>query len=201
MAGTIGSVGHGAKDERQRIWRRLIVSYFAGASIGGLVLGAPLAFLGLALDALERLVGAPRTYANLVGILILAVLALRDFGVVSLSLPTRRYQVPMVWKRLPGNWSAFAFGFALGTGVSTTIYLASFYAVGVIAILLRDLVPSLLVATTYSLARGLVILSAAHAPAGPDRLVASLAPRIRTVARINGIATSLVAFALGSSLR
>lgn len=196
MAGTIGSVGHGATGEGKTVWRKLIGSYFGGALLGGLVLGVPLAFAGLALDAYERFIGIPQTYATVGGVTILTLLALRDLGLVSFSLPTRYRQVPMSWKRLPGYWSSFVFGFSLGTGISTTIYLASFYAVGLVAVLVRDLFVGLLVTVTYSVSRGLVILWAAHVRMGPDRLVSRLSQRMGLVSQLNGATTILLALVM-----
>lgn len=197
MVGTIGSVGHGATGEVKKAWQRLFLAYVLGSAAGGLVLGLFPALGGLVLDATERLLRMPRTYADVTGVLLLVLMGLHDLGWLSFRLPSRRRQVPMGWKQLPGYWSPFVFGFALGTGVLTTVYLASFYAVAVLAVLLRDPVASILLAVTYAVGRAVLILISAHVHADPEELVAALGARPSVVARLNGLLTLAAAVALG----
>lgn len=199
MVGTIGSVGYGAGENTRRVWRRLFSWYLLGSALGGAVLGIGLGFGGLALDALERLIQAPRLYANGVGIAALIALGLRDLGAIGFPLPSRNRQVPMAWKNLPGMWSPLAFGFALGMGVWTTIYLASFYAIAVVALLLRDLLAALVVAGTYGLGRAVLVYVGAHTARGPDGVIEALAPRARSVARINGALSVVTGMALATA--
>jgi hypothetical protein len=185
MVGTIGSVGYGAGKPGGSQWRRLLLYYATGSLLGGALLGATMGAAALALNRLEA-VGLPAAVVDVVGIAVLALMALRDLAGLPIPLPSRDRQVPMAWKRLPGYWSPFVYGFSLGTGFSTAIYLGSFYATLVIALLSRSFAWALALGIVYSLSRGLLIPISTKVNGGPDALVSRLAPKRRAVAMVSG---------------
>jgi hypothetical protein len=200
MVGTIGSVGYGASEKSGRTkWRRLFGSYLAGSVVGGAMLGIGLGFAGLILEAGERASGTSGRAADVIGATLLLLLASRDLGLAPIPIPSRHRQVPMGWKRLPGLWSPFLFGLALGTGVTTTIYLASFYALAIVAVLARNLGLALLLGLAYASARTIVVWQSAHSERGPEVFTNRLAPRAQLIAAANGLAAGAVALALLTS--
>jgi hypothetical protein len=201
MVGTIGSIGHGATGQRKTRWRRLLAMYALGAVLSGAIGGAILGLTGLALDSLERNLDLSVTWANATGALLLVWLALRDLGVLKFRIPSRHRQVAMAWKLLPGYWSPFVFGFSLGAGIFTTIYLASFYSVVLLAILVRNFALSVIMGVLFAVSRAVPIVISAWLPAEieVDDFIAVSAPRTPQVARINGLMTAVVALVLLSA--
>jgi len=198
MVGTIGPVGRGARG--QAVWRRMLGAYLAGSVLGGALLGALFGIVGLSLEAVERQFAIAPLWANGVGVALLALFALRDLRVLSFPLPTRHRQVPMSWKFLPGMWSPFVFGFALAAGVFTTIYLASFYGMLVIAVLTRDFLVATLMGVIFAIGRTLPVLVAAYLSRRDVLdLIGRLAAQERLVAGGNAAACALVALVLASA--
>jgi hypothetical protein len=194
MVGTIGSIGNGV-GLRGAAVNTTVGIYVAASGLGALVLGVPIAVL----TATFAFVGdheALRAWVEWAGVAMLGVLSLVDLGVIRLSLPTRRRQVPMSWKYLPGHWSPFVFGFALGTGFATTIYLASFYAFILVAIMTNSPFIPLIAALLFGLSRAVpVVLAVAVAPRlGTDRLIDTLATFRPVVQAFSGV---VIAFAGG----
>jgi hypothetical protein len=198
MVGTIGSIGNGAGLRGKPVLTTVGVYVIASLSGALLIIGIP---SGLASATLELLtVGHPWTHAILawVAVAILTPLSLRDFGVPNIPLPTRHRQVPMAWKYLPRYWSPFVFGFALGTGFATTIYLASFYAFILVSILTGSFTIPLAGAAMFGLARALpVVLAVSIAPiVGSDSLIDAFGRFERTVRILSGSAILAVAAVL-----
>lgn len=195
MVGTIGPVGRGAR--AQSIWRRMIGAHLAGSVAGGALFGAALGMVAVILRALEWQFGVSQAWANAVVVAVLILCALRDLRVVRFPIPTRHRQVPMAWKYLPGMWSPFVFGFGLGVGVSTTIYLASFYGMTAVALATRDFLSATLVGVGFGAGRVLPILAAVYlSKTEVNDLIGGLAARDRLVARVNGAAIALAAVAI-----
>lgn len=185
MVGTIGSVGYGAGKSGRLQWRRLLLYYGLGAVFGGSLLGAATGAAALGVDRLERM-GLPSDVVDFIGMAIVVLMALRDLAGLPIPLPSRDRQVPMAWKRLPGYWSPFIYGLSLGTGLSTAIYLGSFYALVVIAVLSRSFAWAFALSIVYSVSRGLLIVVSTRVKGGPDALVSHLAPKRRVIAVVSG---------------
>ena len=156
---------------------------------------------GLVLATGETSLQLSRAWANWAGAALLGLLSLHDLGVLSYRLPSRHRQVPMRWKYLPGYWSPFVFGFVLGAGAFTNIYLASYFAVGIIAVLSRNMASSIAIAVAFGLGRTLLIVAASHPfhAHDADDLIERLAPKRKIVTRLNGLVIAVLAMILGLS--
>lgn len=157
MVGTIGSVGHRATSTQQLAgWKQIHRFYLLGSILGGGTLGLAVGFAAEFLDAALRAAHRSTAMGIPIAALVLA-LALRDASILRFPLPQRRRQVPMAWKLLPGMWSPFVFGFALGAGVFTHIYLASFFSMWLLAVLSGSAGWSIAAGVAFGVARALPV--------------------------------------------
>ena len=104
-----------------------LVAYLVGLLLGGMVLGTIISLLGLAV----RLPEIGRSVAEILFVIMLvhAILALREIGLLNLPLPQSHWQVKRSWARtLDPRIAALLYGLILGFGVFTRIPTGLFYA-------------------------------------------------------------------------
>jgi hypothetical protein len=115
MVGTMALTG-GEHDNR-RAWAVRLVAHVAGGVLGGATVGALAYGLGWVV------LGSARSVTSTTGVVLAVLLALMfvaELGVVDVPVPGSRRQVPRRWDRDRTSPRApFAFGFALGLGVTT----------------------------------------------------------------------------------
>jgi len=158
----------------------LTASAFAvGATVGGLVTGALVGLVGLAVTALV----GPTVALAVVVVVALAGAAYERTG---RPLPSVPRQVDEDWLHQYRGWVyGGGFGFQLGAGVLTYITTAAVYVALAATLLVGHLGGSLAIMGTFGLLRGLSIVPARRIDA-TDRLVAfhrrlqATAPLVRT---------------------
>src|SRR5438445_9864607 len=124
MVGTIWPVVYGPNRHCQRypLISLYSVSQVAGAVLTGMVLST-IGMLGRVFLSWE-LMDLLRVQA-----VFAAIGAMSDLKLLAFRLPSRSWQVPQSWKRLPPSGMVVLYGFGIGLGVITRIPFASFYLV------------------------------------------------------------------------
>jgi len=152
MLGSITPLGQRSRNAR---WTPTIILYVAASVAGGLALGGALGILG-AVTAPP----APTRPWLLAGAV--ATGALWDLAPWGIGLPTVRRQVNEAWLRRYRPWvSGVAFGFQLGTGVSTVVVASAVYAAFAAAFLTASPSAGALIGAAFGAVRGAAILPAA----------------------------------------
>lgn len=127
MVGTILPIVYGERKQLPRIERVSLVVYLIGLLLGGTVLGTVISLIGLAVRLPE--ISSSVTAILFVILLVHAVLALREIGLMNVRLPQSHWQVRRVWARnLDPRIAALLYGLILGFGVFTRIPTGLFYA-------------------------------------------------------------------------
>lgn len=154
MVGTTSPVVHG-----ERGWRLFIAIYTLSQIAGALVTGFLIWVLGKGLGAL---LGTDAVVAAVLTAVAAAIAAVHDSQLMTLRLPTSRWQVSRNWKRFPRPIVAAMFGFGIGTSVLTRIPFATFHVVLFATLLLANLQFSLLVMFVHGAIRALVVAIASQ---------------------------------------
>jgi hypothetical protein len=159
--------------------RNLGVALFAGGAV--LASAALGAVLGLAGEGLP-------TRWTLITLGVLALVgAARDLGVIRMKLPQRRGQVPEPWRR---EWPlvawAPAYGIMLGLGVLTFQVVSTFWVVAGAAIAIGNPVTAAGCFALFGLGRVLMVIIPPPFAPSYSASVASIAPAVAVVRRVNG---------------
>ena len=199
MIGTIGSLVEEASDRRR--WPLATGLYIAACLSTAALLGAGLGAIGHLAHGLAcpgtDCTWFPSAGAWLVGTLAMAYAA-ADLGLVRLPRPTLAHAVPVTWwQRWPPSAAAFAYGGALGLGLTTRIHFGAFYVLCALAFLHGDPGCGALLLGTYGAARALVLVPASwgayrHRGAVAEWLATS--PCFDLGRARHGVAVALAAF-------
>lgn len=190
MVGTIVPIGYGERAQGQRALTPWI--HFLGNVLGGAAVGALLGALGAVL--LSHGTVGPGSALLVTGVAGL-VYSLRELGIVPVPLPLVRRQVPSKWRRdWPPRVAAFFYGLALGGGVSTSVYVSTFYVVAVWVVLQGSPVYGAIVLGLFGAGRGLPIAALGTRPWSVKRafdFTLSLDKWREVMALVNGVALAL----------
>lgn len=104
-------------------------SFLAGTLTGAALTATALTLLGGLLSPL------PASWRATVALGLIALLALRQLGVLCVELPQRAWQIPQTVFRDDPVRAAFRFALELGTGVRTYITTSAPYAIAVVLVL------------------------------------------------------------------
>jgi len=164
MLASIHPLGERARDRR---WGVTVSAYLVGSTVAAALLGGVLGGFGALLH--------PGRALTAVVVVVLGGLGLAyDLHVGGLRLPTVHRQVDKDWLDRYRGWVVgVGFGVQLGLGVVTIVNTAAVYLVLVLAFLTGSVAAGTLVAGTFGLVRGLVILVVAPVRR-PDQLRAVL---------------------------
>jgi hypothetical protein len=156
MLGSITPLGERGRNQRWPV----TMAWFAVASLtGGAVAGGLFGAAGEGLLGRSSL--APSARISMLGVL-LVIGALVDAGVGGARLPTGRRQVNEDWLRRYRGWVyGGAFGFQLGTGLSTVISSSAVYVTFAAAFLSGGVLPGAVVGGAFGLLRAMPPLATA----------------------------------------
>jgi hypothetical protein len=166
MVGTIIPIVHGERADGRR--RRPIGIHLGGTLAGAAVVGLSLGTAGrVTMLGMGRLLEVPLMLPTLAAGHLL--LALRESGCFTWSLPESHWQVPRHWQLTMGRPLAlFVFGLVLGCGVFTAIPSGAFYALLLWPLLLASPIGGVAIFSAYGVGRVLpiiVLVRAMHTPA------------------------------------
>ena len=165
MLSTITPVSERAKGHS---YRSTVAWFVVGATAGGATLGAVMALLAVAVQALSA---SPEALA-VAALGATLVAAVSDAGVTGVRLPIHRRQVNERWLDHYRPWVYGAgFGWQIGSGVATYITTAAVYLMIVLGALTGAPVVALLLGTLFGLLRGLAVLLTRR-QTSPTRLLA-----------------------------
>lgn len=132
--------------------------YFAGAVVGGAVLGAGCAVAAFGVGRLGLSASVVWTVVAVAAVIAFA----SDTRLFARSLPDHPRQVDERWLVRYRRWIyASGYGVQIGTGFATYIMTAAVYLVAVLAALTGSVRSAFLIGVTFGAARGLTILIAA----------------------------------------
>lgn len=144
------------KEAGIRTWLSAATSHLVGSAFSGGLLGFVLGTVGLAIG-----LGRWKSIAGDLVALVLLLAALRDAGIVKLSLPSLKRQTPVWFPRVFGTrMGTFAWGLDLGQGWTTLISFTGYYALIVIALLNASPIQGALILCVYGLGRALPVILA-----------------------------------------
>jgi hypothetical protein len=159
MVGTIGFAGSKARQNSRYTawWLRLGLPHAALSALGGGLVGGLLGLAGVA--TADRLTQDARVWA---GVAVVGLMFIAEGANVPAKILGRARQVPMSWKHtFPAPMSAALYGFTLGTGVLSTAYFWSFWALLVLIVGSADPVVGIGLGAVYGLSRTAPILASA----------------------------------------
>ncbi len=162
MLSSITPLGERGRGNR---WGVTVAWFVAGATLGGIVLGALLGVIGLAVAAL-----VPAGGRLLVVLAVAAAAAVVDVAGRPGLLPSWRRQVDERWMDGFRPWVyGFGWGAQLGTGVLTIVNSAATYLLLALAVLVGSPAAAVALVATFGAVRGLTLL-AAHGLSSPAAL-------------------------------
>ena len=155
MVGTILPVVYGERNGRRG--SNVHIFHAVGSIVGSAAVGAILGAVGsfaLPLDPGRSTV----VNAGLAGV-VAGIYLWHELGVLSLPMPQVPRQVPAAWRFRfrPASFS-FAYGLALGAGVFTHVWAASFYVVVVWTVVSANPLAGALVFSGFGIARAAPVL-------------------------------------------
>jgi len=149
MVGTIAPVVYRNSPLGKYAWVKSAAAYTLGSVVGGLVTGWILGVLGRSAPS------SPHQGLLLYLISFLAfAYSLHEFGFITLPHPQIKQQVPEHWRRRFHPYiTAALFGILLGTGFTTFIPTATYYIIGLVALVHRSPFLGALIFAIYGLTR------------------------------------------------
>ena len=171
MLSSIHPLGERSRNNR---WGLTATAFVTGATMGGAALGLALVLPALVAGVLlpEALRWAVLVVAALVGLA-------TDLRLAGRALPSWHRQVNEDWLGRYRGWVyGFGFGLQMGAGVAVYVTTALVYLTIVAAVMSGTALGALVIATTFGLTRGAVVLTASNVET-PDDLQRYHARRAR----------------------
>lgn len=155
MVGTIAPVGYRDMPFGKLHWLLSALFYTLGATVGGGLTGASLAYLsGLALNPFIL----NESHIPSITGLLAVFYALHEMDIASLPHPQRRKQVPSKWRhRFHPYLTTCLYGLMLGTGLLTYIPTASYFILVFAAAVSGSPATGALILSVYGAARALLL--------------------------------------------
>lgn len=155
-----------AEPTRNYTYRGTVAWFVAGATLGGVTLGLPVALAAAGVGALDL---APEVVLVVAG-LAAAVAAASDAQLGGFRLPGHRRQVDDTWLDTYRSWVyGGGFGWQIGVGLATFIVTAAVYLTMVLAALTGSPAVAFGICVLFGFTRGLAVLISRTATS-PERL-------------------------------
>lgn len=190
----IGQITPLVKAAGRRHWARAALSFAAGATASG-------ALLGLVLGATGVAARTPSLRAMLpaLGGAVFLLAALHSAGTITVPLPSFHRQTPKWFKdEFGATWGSLAWGLDLGQGWTTRVEFAGYYGLVAWTFMWGGSYYGAMTMAAFGLGRSLPVLAAGSLTRWqePGALASALMWRTELIHRVNAVALACVAACL-----